>query len=99
MTYPQSPSAVDLVFEKPSSITNPLEVNLVFGETSGPPVDAEYEAIFNARFNLRGAVAVNYDIAVWRGVTSSIEAPHQTATEVRRAISNLWQPSQKAEHH
>ena len=98
MTYPQSPSAVDLVFEKPSSITNPLEVNLVFGETSGPPVDAEYEAIFNARFNLRGAVAVNYDIAVWRGVTSSIEAPHQTATEMRRAISNLWQPSQKAEH-
>ena len=99
MTYPQSPTAVDLVFEKPSSVTNPLEVNLVFGETSGPPVDAEYEAVFNARFKLRGAVVVNYDSAVWRGVSSSIEAPHQMAAEVRQVVSNLWQPSQQAEHN
>lgn len=98
MTYPQSPSAVDLVFEKPSSITNPLEVNLAFGESSGPPVDSEYEATFNARFKLRGRVTVNYDVAVWRGVTSSIQTPHQNGSDIRAEVRNLWQPSAQAEH-
>lgn len=97
MTYPQEPTAVDLVFEKASSVTDPLAVVLTFGETSGPPVDAEYEATFNARFSLRGAAVVDYDNAVWRGVVASLHVPHQEAAELRQLVRTAWQPSQKAE--
>lgn len=97
MTYPQDPASVVLVFEKASSVVDPLAVTLTFGETSGPPVAAEYEATFNAKFSLRGSAVVNYDNAVWRGVNASLPAPYQEGAELRKLIKTQWQPSQKAE--
>lgn len=97
MTYPQDPSNVDLVFEKAASIVDPLEVNLTFGETSGPPPDSDHDVTFTAKFKLRGSVTVNYDSAVWRGISASIRAPHQEAAELRAGVDMPWQPSEAAE--
>lgn len=96
MTYPQDPTNVELVFEKPASVTDPLAVVLTFGESSGPPVDAEYEAVFNARFSMRGSMLVDYDNAVWRGVVSSLTAPHQNGAELKQLVDAPWQPSLSA---
>lgn len=97
MTYPQDPSNVLLVFEKAASIVDPLAVNLTFGETSGPPPDAEYDVTFTAKFKLRGSVAVNYDTAVWRGVSASVVAPHQQAAATSVLTAAAWKPSKSTE--
>lgn len=97
MTYPQAPTDVNLIFEKASSVVDPLLVNLVFGETSGPPEDVEYDVTFNAKFKLRGSITVDYDNAVWRGVSASVTAPHQEASELRAGMDVPWQPSKAAE--
>ena len=92
MTYPQEASEVLLVFEKAASTVDPLAVNLTFGETSGPPPDAEYDTTFAVKFKLRGSVTVNYDISVWRGVSASVVAPNQQAAATSVLTAAAWKP-------
>jgi hypothetical protein len=92
MTYPLLPNAVDLTFEFPAT-NGPLDaVDLVFGETAGPPPGTVYAATMSVKFSLRGSVTLNYDIGVWRGLSASTGMPHQQAVAQPRTVSSLWSP-------
>lgn len=94
MTYPLPPTAVDLTFEFPSTAGGSLSaVDLTFGATSGPPPGTVYAAAMNCRFALRGSASVNYNIAAWRGLTSSAAVPHQQASARARPVAADWTPS------
>lgn len=97
MTYPQDHSDVLLVFEKAAGVADPLVVNLTFGETSGPPPGTAYDATFTATFKLRGSIAVNYDTAVWRGVSASVVAPSQQAAATRTVTAAAWKSGKRTE--
>lgn len=94
MTYPLPLGAnVDLTFEFPASTGGPTAADLTFGATLGPPPGPVYEATFTAKFALRGSLTVDYDIGAWRGLSTSIVAAHQQASERKRDVTGAWMPS------
>lgn len=90
MTYPQSPSNVDLTFEFPAG--SGTVADLTFGATLGPPPGTVYEATFSAKFKLRAAVTVNYDTAQWRGLSASTTVRHQQALARGKHTAIPWEP-------
>lgn len=95
MTYPQAPSNVELVFEQ-SIASSPTGVQLTFGATAiGPAPGDTFDAVFNARFSLRGTVGVNYDSAVFRGLSSTTTFIHDNGAAREAITVSNWQPPVK----
>lgn len=98
MTYPQAPSNVELVFEA-SSNTKPLnEIDLVFGATGGQVPGAVLPATLGGRFVFKGAMALNYDNAVFRGLSARTTLAHSEGADHRVNVAAAWQPSTQARH-
>lgn len=96
MTYPLLPGApVDLTFEFPAQSAGPGAVDLTFGATLGPPPGTVYPATFNAKFNLRGSVSVNYNTGQWRGLQADTVVAHQQAAQRSRHTAAGWQPAEQ----
>lgn len=93
MTYPQSPSSVDLTFEFPATSGGPTAVDLTFGATLGPPPGTVYVASMSGKFALRGSVTINYNVGVWRGMSSSTTVPHQQAIHQPQDVEGAWSPA------
>ena len=92
MTYPQSASSVDLVFEVASTSGSPTSVDLVFGANSTPPPGAVFDAAFTCKFKLVGSAIVNYDNAVFRGLTATTAMPHSEAAVQVHSVAQPWSP-------
>ena len=93
MTYPQAPSSVDLTFEFPATSGGPTAVDLTFGATLGPPPGTVYVASMSGKFALRGSVTINYNVGVWRGMSSSTTVPHQQAIHQPQDVEGAWSPA------
>ncbi|MBY0464409.1 MAG: hypothetical protein K2W33_05655, partial [Burkholderiales bacterium] len=94
MTYPLPTNAVDLTFEAPAYSGGPTTVDLTFGAALGPPPGTVYAATLTGKFVLRGSIAVNYDIGVWRGLSTSTTLPHQQGAERVLSTTAVWAPPQ-----
>jgi hypothetical protein len=98
MTYPLPPNAVDLTFDTPATAVPLNAVDLTFGATAGPPPGTVYAATMTVKFALRGSVTLNYNTAVWRGLSTSVIAPSAQAAPREAVVDGRWQPSEQAPH-